>query len=329
MIYEEDMLINGKQWYDTESNEIHAHGGCMIEYESFIYWYGENRTNNNFVSCYRTKDFNNWEFCGNVLTSESKCLAVNRTFDLSLKKNRESFGDDTERLGFIRYDINGKIIANIERPKVVYNPQTKKFVMWMHYENGFNYDDARCAIATCDKPNGDFIYHGSFRPLGNESRDCTLHEFNGQMYFIATARENNDLIAYQLTDDYLNVTDKYIVLFPNQRREAPAFFNKNGKVFVLTSGCTGWRPNQCKFSSSSDMTKWEKLKDIGDSITYNSQPAFVFFNKKNNKYYYFGDRWGENSSKYFTSTYVVLEINFTDSEMPQLMYCSKAALPIV
>lgn len=31
---------------------------------------------------------------------------------------------------------------NLERPKVLYNEKTKKFVMWVHFENGKDYSDA-------------------------------------------------------------------------------------------------------------------------------------------------------------------------------------------
>lgn len=321
------MQINGKRWYDTDNNEIHAHGGFMLEYNDCFYWYGENRTDNNFVSCYRTKDFKVWEFCNHVFTADSAVKKINETYDLTLKRAEDSFAPEVEQLGFLRYDSNGLIIANIERPKVVYNPETGKFVMWMHYENGHDYNDARCAVATCDTPDGDFVYHGSFRPMGNESRDCTLHEFDGKMYFIAASNANLDLIAYELTEDYLSITGNKLVMFPGKKREAPAFFNKDGEVFVLTSGCTGWRPNQCKFSKSSDMSDWQELKEIGDSVTYHSQPAFVFYSKKENKYYYFGDRWGNSSAEYFTSTYVVFEISFDENNIPSLVYSENACLP--
>ncbi len=320
------MLINGIRWYDTDNNEIHAHGGCMLEYGDYYYWYGENRTDTNFVSCYRTKDFKDWEFCNNVLTASSPTKKINETNDLSLKRSEESFDSSVKRLGLLRFDDEGNIIANIERPKVCYNSKTKKFVMWMHYENGHDYDDARCAIATCDTPDGDFVYHGSFRPLGNESRDCTLHEFDNKMYFVAACNANLDLIAYELTEDYLNITENKFVMFPGEKREAPAFFNKDGEAFVLTSGCTGWRPNQCKFSKSKDMSKWQELQGIGDSVTYYSQPAFVFHSRKDDKYYYFGDRWGNSSAEYFNSTYVIFEIKFNENNVPQLVYGEKAGL---
>ena len=45
----------------------------------------------------------------------------------------------------LRSEKGGKI--NVERPKVLYNRKIGKFVMWMHVENGVDYNDAACGIA--------------------------------------------------------------------------------------------------------------------------------------------------------------------------------------
>ena len=36
--------------------------------------------------------------------------------------------------------------VNLERPKVLYNEETKKFVLWVHFENGKDYHDAAVGI---------------------------------------------------------------------------------------------------------------------------------------------------------------------------------------
>ena len=56
-------LINGDTWYDTDGNVLHAHGGHMLYWEGQWYWYGENRTENRYVSVYRSEDLLNWTFC--------------------------------------------------------------------------------------------------------------------------------------------------------------------------------------------------------------------------------------------------------------------------
>lgn len=95
-------ITNGTQFTDTSGNPVHAHGGGVLKVGSYYYWFGEHRnTDNTFraVSAYRSTDLKNWEFRNNVLTQSSHSeLAV----------------------------------ANIERPKVMYNAATGKFVMWMH-----------------------------------------------------------------------------------------------------------------------------------------------------------------------------------------------------
>jgi len=41
-------ITNGVQFKDTSGNVIHAHGGCLIKYQDYYYWYGEYRDDSNF-----------------------------------------------------------------------------------------------------------------------------------------------------------------------------------------------------------------------------------------------------------------------------------------
>lgn len=304
------MLINGEKWLDTKGEPIHAHGGYIISYGGYYYWYGEDRRENFYVSCYRSKDLREWEFMGHSLTTESLCRATRVSADLNLKR-----------------PDGGKV--NIERPKVLYNEETKKFVMWMHYENGADYFAAACAVATSDTPDGEFTYHGSFNPYGHMSRDCTLFQDNGKTYFVSASRDNKDLHVYSLTSDYLNVDKHVNTLFQGELREAPAFFRKDDKVFCITSWCTGWAPNQSTYSYGKTMEDSFTInKNFGDETTFRSQSAFVLpvGEGKNKKYIYFGDRWGGRGEKYFESSYICLEIKFDKDEMPYIEYSQEAYL---
>lgn len=301
-------MKNGEKWFDTENNEIHAHGGYIIFHNGYYYWYGEDRRENYYVSCYRSKDLKNWEFRNHVLTADSETSETRVKSDLRLKR------DDGQKV-------------NIERPKVLYNEKTHKFVMWAHYENGENYLVAAAAVASCDTPDGDFVYHGSFNPYGNMSRDCTLFYDDGKAYFISAARDNMDLHVYLLSEDYLNVAKHVNTLFQGELREAPAFFKKDGKYFVITSYCTGWDPNQSMYSYSNSMEGLFSLNEtFGDETTFRSQSAFVLPIVKNGetKYIYFGDRWGGKDEKYFESTYILLEIKFDNAGMPYIEYSDES-----
>lgn len=130
----------GKEWLDNNGKHINAHGGGIIQYGDTYYWYGENRPDRGFstqvgVEVFSSKDLMNW-------TDEGVALAVS-----------EEAGHDIER-GCI-----------MERPKVLYNEQTKKFVMLFHLElKGRGYAAARVGFAESDSPTGPFRYIRSLRP---------------------------------------------------------------------------------------------------------------------------------------------------------------------
>lgn len=148
--------MSGGVWKDTQGKHINAHGGNILSYKGTYYWYGESRSDSGKpysslgVSVYSSKDMKTWKDCGIVLPVSSEKGS----------------------------DIEGGCI--IERPKVVYNAATKKFVMWFHLElKGQGYSAARYGIATSDTPTGTFEYVRSGRvnpeiyPVGFSRPDTT------------------------------------------------------------------------------------------------------------------------------------------------------------
>lgn len=290
------ILKNGILWKDISGSPIHAHGGYIISHGEYFYWYGEDRRENYYISCYRSKNLTDWEFRNHVLTTQS------RTQEYRVRTKIQLISEDGRKI-------------NLERPKVLYNEKIKKFVMWVHFENGVNYYDAAVAIATCDTPDGDFVYHGHFNPYGYMSRDCTLfRDDDGTAYFISAARDNADLHVYRLTDDYMNVDKLVHRLWQGEYREAPAVVKINGKYYMLTSFCTGWAPNQGKYAVADSMEgEWSTLTKIGDETTYGSQPAFII--QWNGQTLYYGDRWGGDGEKYFQSSYVVYPLKVKGEQL--------------
>ena len=291
--------MNGKTLYDTNGAVLHAHGGCMLPKDGYFYWFGENRTGRNRVSCYRSKNMKTWEFRGNVLTLDAQTQEHYVYTERRMTKQVP--------LPDGRQQIAG---CNLERPKVIYCRKTGKYVMWMHYENGIDYKEAKCAVAVCDTIDGDYLYLGCFSPLGNMSRDCTLFVDDDETaYFISAGRENADTMIYRLTEDYLAIDEQVRVLWPGQYREAAAMFKRNGRYYMITSGCTGWEPNQGKYAVSDSITgRWTQLMDLGDHDTYRSQPAFVMPSEQADTALYIGDRW--NAQNYDASTYVFFPLRF-------------------
>jgi beta-xylosidase len=105
------------------------------------------------VNCYSSTDLVQWTYVGALLT-------------------RQGSGD----LGPNRV---------VERPKVIYNSKTGKYVLWMHIDNS-GYSEARAGVATGDSVCGQYQYIGAAQPLGFQSRDMGLfQDDDGSAYLLS------------------------------------------------------------------------------------------------------------------------------------------------
>ncbi|WP_369142716.1 RICIN domain-containing protein [Streptomyces sp. R44] len=295
-------IDNATQFTDPTGNPVHAHGGGVVKVGEYYYWFGEDRNADNsfqYVSAYRSTDLKTWEFRNHVLSQAT----------------------DPELQG-----------ANIERPKVMFNASTGQFVMWMHKEgSASDYSEARAAVAVSSTVDGDYSWRGSFRPLGHMSRDITTFvDTDGTGYMISAANENRDLHVYRLTADYTGIDAQVQKLWAGQSREAPAMFKRSGVYFLLTSGATGWAPNQQKYGTATSVGgTWSGLKDVGNSTTYRSQTAYVLpvQGTSGTSYLYMGDRWGNSMGGMVQdSQYVWLPLKFPTKTTMTMDYSPKVTI---
>jgi len=213
----------GEVWLDTDGKPIQAHGGGMLVHGDTFYWYGENKDGKTYqpdprfpnrvdvigVSCYSSKDLHAWKNEGVVLPASP---------------------DPQSDLHYDRV---------VERPKVLYNDRTGKFVMWMHIDNVM-YQYARTGIAVADRPEGPFTYLRSISPHGFDSRDMTLFKDDDGTGYLIYSSENNQVTHIgPLTDDFLDVAGPHVRAMVNQSRESPAVFKHNGVYYMVGSGCSG------------------------------------------------------------------------------------------
>jgi beta-galactosidase len=243
----------GEPWLDSKGQVLNAHGGGLLFINNLYYWYGESRgeTASHGVNVYVSKDLYNW-----------------RPLGVALAQQRDTASEIT-------------IGSVMERPKVIFNKGTGKYVMWFHLElKGKGYSAARAGVATSDKPEGPFQYKGSVRPNGNMSRDMGLFvDEDGIAYHIYSSRENYDLRIAQLAPDYLSHTTRDSLLF-SKHREAPALFRHKNAYYLITSGCTGWAPNQASVHTAKNLFgPWALLGDPmsgpNAALTFGGQSTFV------------------------------------------------------
>ena len=102
----------GELWLDDRSVHINAHGGGILDFEGRYYWFGEHKVEGEAgntaqvgVHCYSSHDLYNWKDEGIVLPVVK---------------------DDPD------HDL--AVGSIVERPKVIHNRKTGKFVMWFHLE---------------------------------------------------------------------------------------------------------------------------------------------------------------------------------------------------
>jgi beta-galactosidase len=336
----------GEIWPDTTGKPINAHGGGMLFHDGVYYWYGEfkegrtwaPRANRSWggtrvvamgVSCYSSTNLHDWKFEGLPLPAVTK----NRSHDLHSTKV-------------------------IERPKVIYNHTTKKFVMWLHIDSE-DYKAARTGVAVSDRPTGPFTYLGSFRPNagiwpenvtaadklpgktnalardfkgGQMARDMTVFvDDDGKAYQFYSSEENATMHVSLLSDDYLKHVGKYRRLFVGRSMEAPAVFKRNGKYYLIASGCTGWAPNAARSAAADSIwgpwTEFDNPCEGSEAeTTFRSQSTYVLpVPGWNDTFIFMADRW--NSTNLPDSRYIWLPLNFDANGKPKLRWENQWSLP--
>jgi len=92
----------------------------------------------------------------------------------------------------------------------------------------------------------------------------SVQDDNGTAYLAYSSVGNKDMHIVKLTSDFTNVEHTYLKLFIGQSREAPAIFKHGGLYFMLTSGCTGWEPNQAlvHYARSANMSQIQFLSHL-------------------------------------------------------------------
>jgi hypothetical protein len=132
----------GALWLDDTGLPINAHGGGVLLHNGVYYWFGEHKIGGSAgnraqvgVHVYSSTNLYAWK-------DEGIALEVSKDPASEIAKG-----------------------CVIERPKVIFNTRTGKFVMWFHLELiGQGYHAARSGVALADNATGPYRYLYSLRP---------------------------------------------------------------------------------------------------------------------------------------------------------------------
>lgn len=272
-------ILPGQPWLDTNGNRIQAHGGSVLYQEGLYYWYGENKektTGENGiwhwgVRCYSSTDLYNWEDRGLIIPPEPD------NPDSSLHP-----------------------ASMMDRPHIIYNRQTKKYVCWLKI---MNRDGSQTeTVMTADDILGPYIkVREGLKPLNMSAGDFDLAVApDGKAYYYFE-RVHSETICADLTEDYTDVTGYYSTHFshvsPPYVREATAHFIRGGKHYLVTSGTTGYLPNPSEIAVADT---WHGPYTVlgnphpGDvsHTSFHSQISSVFkVEGKRDLYIALADRW--------------------------------------
>ena len=270
----------GKVWLDTNGKPIQAHGFSVFwnESEKLWYWYGENKEH--------TKKG------GTVWTTGIKYYTSGDLYNWTDK-------------GFLippAEDLNEPLHPTycIDRPHILYCRKTGKYVCWIKVMAS---EIAQfMVVMRSDRFEGPYEYvHKFYNPLKMYCGDFCLHADpetgKGYIWF---ERPHFQMICATLTEDYTAVTDEYSVhydgLTPPLTREAPTYFEKNGRKYLFTSGTSGYFPNRSDVCVFDDYHgEYRSLGDpcIGDksNTTFNSQITSVIRLPGTGRYIACADRW--------------------------------------
>ncbi len=343
----------GQIWPDNSGVHINAHGGGILYYDGIYYWFGEHKVEGRRgnqarvgVHCYSSENLYDWKDEG-----------------IALKVSEDA--DSPITIGCV-----------IERPKVIHNKKTGKFVLWFHLElKGQGYSAAQTGVAVADKPTGPYTFLRALNPnagvwpvgypeelktktfpgdvkgwsdewlqavkegmfvhrdfkKGQMARDMTLYiDEDGTAYHIHASEENLTLHISELNEDYTDFTGKYIRVLPTGHNEAPSILKRNGKYYMITSGCTGWDPNAARLLvSDSVMGNWEYIENpcVGEDkdLTFHSQSTFILpVTGKTDAFIFMADRWTPQNA--IDGRYIWLPIQFKENGIPYLEWMDEWSL---
>lgn len=336
------LLRPGEVWPDNNGLHVNAHGGNIILVGDTYYWYGESRPRNGGkfmpgVSLYTSRDLLHWTDRGIVMATvpdtaspiqqgcvieRPKVVRCPHTdnyvmlFHLELKGR----GYAAAMMGF----------ADSPSPEGPFTFRRALRPTAGKWPKDFSRKDRKLARSHKPEDHKEWwnpaweqaVKEGMYvsRDLkgGQMSRDQTIFiDDDGTAYQITSSEENLTLHVNELTRDYMGFTGRYVRIAPGEMNEAPTLLKHDGTYWLITSGCTGWKPNEARmYSSKSIWGPWKRhpnpCRGPKANTTFDGQGTYIF--RQGRHAIFMADRW--QPSHLSESPHIWLPISFDAQGTP-------------
>lgn len=305
MAAQETTIRPGAVWPDDRGIHINAHGGGVLCHDGTYYWYGEHKAERTSaalvgINCYSSTDLTHWTYRGVALpVSDEAGSDLER--GCVMERPKVIYCPRTGKfVMWLHLELKGRGYEAARFAVAVADTPTGPFrYLYSRRANAGCYPmefgpEQRAVLDTLDLAHykewwtptwHDAIAKGLFvkRDLegGQMSRDMTLYvDDDGRAYHIFSSEDNLTLHLAELSDDFTAHTGRYTRIAPGGHNEAPTLFKHDGTYWMITSGCTGWDPNEARmFSASSIWGPWKQhpnpCRGPKAELTFGGQGTFV------------------------------------------------------
>ena len=280
-IFQAVTIYNLEPRRDVTGGIIDAHDGCLQFFEGRFYLYGTAYGNSdgydftNHYRVYSSPDLGRWTFAGKLLKDQPAGVYY--------------------------------------RPYVVFNPNTRKYVLWYNWYPKLW--EGRVGVAISDTPAGPFTVVNSnlnitgYRPgetnlLGSRPGDGSLFvDEDGTGYYVfSSIGDKHAVRVVRLNSNYLGPVGRTSDALATDA-EAPVLFRRNNLYYVLCGQCCAFCPEGGQvhvFTSTSPLGPYEPRSNINRRTDDTNAPIIAAQQTWVAKiplrggpvFLWIGDRWG-------------------------------------
>ena len=325
-----ESLRNLTAWKTVDGKVIQAHGGSVLKDGDTFYWVGQGAPDNvptdyngaggvfrnqwlyTTINMYKSKDLVNWQFDNAVLSIDDDNAAQYCDGNVNgLTAKVLNYADSRSQFKSLvsehpQYLQNSKLGCKIERPHILKNAKTGKYLIWAHWEGTVGYGSSQLVAFQSDTVDGKYQplkwqdgqvhaqpkvnVNGKLTSVASRDLSAWQDPDTGKAYIVSSTE---NIRLYALNDTFTGINPEGSYVFPNMgHREAPSLFKENGRYYMVTSGQDYWDPTQTEYATTKnleDPNGWSGLTEIQSraearrnwgsanalSRTYIGQPTYV------------------------------------------------------